>query len=49
MNLEKVIPHIPSLAIDETVDFFKHVLGFKVSLESDYYMDLLRVRDTHGK
>ena len=40
MNLEQIIPHIPSLAMNETVGFFKEVFGFKVSSESDNYIEL---------
>ncbi len=40
MNLERIIPHIPSQNLDETIAFFTDILGFKVISQNEAYSEL---------
>lgn len=40
LNIENIIPHIPSVNINATADFFINLFEFKINVKTDYFIEL---------
>ena len=40
INIEKMIPHIPSVNMNHTTDFFIDLFEFKLNTKTDYFVEL---------
>ena len=40
LNIQKVIPHIPSINMSVTSEFFTNLFEFKITVNSEYFVEL---------